>query len=263
MNRSRRTRFMQTIREALGHRGVHPRRAPAELFPTAPSDASLRRLARARGRTPADRRELIEALRRAARPIKLDVVLVANAEAAAAAVARQVVAARTEWGGPKQVCAWNHPLIDSLALGSVLGQHGIPVVSRASFAPPDTGRISGDQRAALRNAVAASFAGVTAADFCVADTATLVLRTRPGRPRSMSLVPSIHIAVITADQIVADFKELYALLRWGEPDGKPDLTPCMTFVSGPSKTADIEATLVHGAHGPRAVTLVVIETHQA
>ena len=144
-----------------------------------------------------------------------------------------------------------------------MGQHRIPVVSPATFVPPGTERPSGDQRAALRGAVAASFVGVTAADFCVADTATLVLRTRPGQPRSMSLVPSIHIAVITADRIVADLKELYALLHWGDPDGKPDLTTCMTFVTGPSKTADIEATLVHGAHGPRAVTLVIIETDRA
>jgi L-lactate dehydrogenase complex protein LldG len=73
------------------------------------------------------------------------------------------------------------------------------------------------------------------------------------------LVPSIHLAVITADRIVADFKELYAALRWGDPSHAVDLTNCLTFISGPSKTADIEATLVHGAHGPRALVLVVID----
>lgn len=260
MNQSNRTRFMQTIREALGHDGSLPRPAPPGLFLSMPSDASLRRLARVRDRTPSDRRKLIDILRRTAQPIHLDVVVANNIEAAADAIVRHVLSADTEWGGSKQVCTWNHPLIDSLALESVLGLYRIPVVSPASYAPPGTDRVSGDQRTALRNAIATSFVGVTAADFCVSDTATLVLRTRPGQPRSVSLVPSIHIAVITADQIVADLKELYALLHWSDPDGQPDLTTCMTFVSGPSKTADIEATLVHGAHGPRTVLLVVIET---
>jgi L-lactate dehydrogenase complex protein LldG len=74
----------------------------------------------------------------------------------------------------------------------------------------------------------------------------------------MSLVPSIHIAVITADQVLADFEELYAVLRWQRADRTVDLSTCMTFISGPSKTADIEATLVHGAHGPKAMWLYII-----
>jgi len=100
---------------------------------------------------------------------------------------------------------------------------------------------------------------VTSADFCLADTATLVLRNRPGQPRSVALVPSIHIAVITLDQIVADMKELFALLRWVAhfPAGRA-FPNYMSFISGPSKTADIEATMVHGAHGPREVHLFVI-----
>ena len=78
--------------------------------------------------------------------------------------------------------------------------------------------------------------------------------------RSTSLVPSIHIAVIHMDQIIADLKELFALLKWDPEYSSEGLTNCMTFISGPSKTADIEATMVHGAHGPREVYIFVIET---
>ena len=92
----------------------------------------------------------------------------------------------------------------------------------------------------------------------MAESATLVLPIRPGQPRSISLVPSIHIAVITADQILANFKELYALLRWGPKGEGAELDNCLSFISGPSKTADIEATLVHGAHGPRELILIVL-----
>ena len=84
------------------------------------------------------------------------------------------------------------------------------------------------------------------------------MRTRPGQARSVSLLPLIHVAVIHRDQIIADLKELYALLKWDPEHQKEGLTNCMTFISGPSKTADIEATMVHGAHGPREVYIFVI-----
>ena len=74
----------------------------------------------------------------------------------------------------------------------------------------------------------------------------------------MSLVPSIHVAVITLDQIIADLIELYALIKWDPDVQKEGLTNCMTYISGPSKTADVEATMVHGAHGPREVYVYVI-----
>ncbi len=253
------TRFLRTVREALGHPGTLPRQAPSGLFPSVPSEASRQRIARIENRSSTQRRALIDTLQRAAEPIHLEVAVVDNRPAAAQAIARRVAAAPTEWGGPRQVCTWDDPLIDSLALASVLADHQIPVRSSASFGPSATGQVPGIQRTALRQAIIASFVGITTAEFCVADTATLVMRTRPSWPRSISLVPSIHIAVIPVDRVVADFKELYAVLRWGDPGQKADLTTCMTFISGPSKTADIEATLVHGAHGPRAVMLVVID----
>jgi L-lactate dehydrogenase complex protein LldG len=250
---------MKKVREALGHPGNRRRPAPPGLFPDAPPAKSLERLHRVEARTPSGRRALIETLRRAAEPINLEVVMAASAEAAAAAIADTVVSSPTEWGGSRQVCAWDHPLIDSLGLAALLARKDVPLVTAESLFPAANEGLSDEQRRVLRQRVIDSFVGITAADFCVADTATLVLRTHPGRPRSVSLVPSIHIAVITADRILLDFKELYAALRWGSASSPADLTTCMTFISGPSKTADIEATLVHGAHGPKRVCLFVIE----
>jgi L-lactate dehydrogenase complex protein LldG len=52
---------------------------------------------------------------------------------------------------------------------------------------------------------------------------------------------------------------LYALLSFDPDVHREGLTNCMTFISGPSKTADVEATMVHGAHGPREVHLIVTD----
>ena len=87
---------------------------------------------------------------------------------------------------------------------------------------------------------------------------TYRLRFEDGVEVARSILQRV-VATEPVAQIVADFKELYASLRWGDPSSPGDLTTCLTFISGPSKTADIEATLVHGAHGPRALYLVVID----
>lgn len=249
---------MGAVREALGHPRDVRRQAPPGLFHTHPSERSQRLLGQINTRGPAERQVLLDTLMAAARPIHLEVHLAVSPEAAAVAIADKVAAAPVEWGGPRQVCTWDHPLIETLDLPQVLAERGIPVISSSTFFPTAARPVPADQRKRLRQALVGSFVGVTSADFCVADTATLVLRTAPGQSRSVSLVPSIHIAVITADQMVADLGELYAALRWGDSGASMDLTTCMTFISGPSKTADIEATLVHGAHGPRAVWLYII-----
>lgn len=85
------------------------------------------------------------------------------------------------------------------------------------------------------------------------------MKTRPGQPQCVSLLPSIHIAVIRLEQVLADLKELYALLKWDPAQRTEGLTDTMTFVTGPSKTADIEATLVHGAHGPKELYIFVLK----
>jgi L-lactate dehydrogenase complex protein LldG len=139
-----------------------------------------------------------------------------------------------------------------------LAEQNIDCYVTDAVAPESDGHLPREVREEIRQKIVASYIGVTGADFCMADTATLVMRNRAGQPRSVAVVPSIHIAVIAQKQIISDLKELYALLRWDPDAGKEGLTNYMAFISGPSKTADIEATLVHGAHGPREVHVYVI-----
>jgi L-lactate dehydrogenase complex protein LldG len=173
-------------------------------------------------------------------------------------VAGLVAEKQPEWGEAKSVAAWRHPLIDRLGLEEALARLQVPLRVTQPINPSAGRECDQAERDRQRAGIIASFIGVTAADFCMADTATLVMRNRPGQPRSVALVPSIHVAVITLDQILVDMKELFALLRWDERFRQEGLSNYMSFISGPSKTADIEATMVHGAHGPREVHLIVV-----
>lgn len=183
-------------------------------------------------------------------PINLKVVAHREIASVARDIGTLVVAKEPEWGREKRIAAWRHPLIDALDLPAVLEGVAVAVDVIAVNGP-------GEQDA-MRQKVSEAYVGITAADFCLADSATLVMKSRAGQDRSVSLVPSIHIAVIRLDQILANLKELYYLLVNDPAHREEGLTPCMTFISGPSKTADIEATMVHGAHGPREVHLFVV-----
>jgi L-lactate dehydrogenase complex protein LldG len=244
-------KFIRRIQTALAFPGDPDGRAKAIFSEREPgrSEALVRRI---QGRTLAERRTLCDRLRQAAQPLNLNVLWAPEAGAVAASIRELVQAKTPEWGDRKSLVVWNHPLVDALALPRVLADQKVPVHC-ADMQP-----LTAAAREAFRQHVVDAYIGVTSADYCLADTATLVMKTRPGQARSVSLVPSIHIAVIHHRQIIADLQELYALLKT-EPSQKDEgLTNCMTFISGPSKTADIEATLVHGAHGPREVYLYVV-----
>ena len=250
---SNQEKFIGRIRSALGHPADVRREVP-ELFPRRPSAESAALLERIRRRGTGDRRELLSRMTEAAGPINLGITAVEDEAAAAAAVMKLVRQSSPEWANQNQVCAWHHPLLEALDLETAFKAADIPLYTVG----PVPSEKSRTVREEIRRNIIASYIGITSADFAVADTATLVMRTRPGQPRSMAIVPSIHLAVIRIGQILADLKELYTLLRWDEKERETGLGNYMSFISGPSKTADIEATMVHGAHGPREVHVYVI-----
>jgi L-lactate dehydrogenase complex protein LldG len=248
MSTANQEEFISRIKMALG-KPMAPSQRDADLFKSEMSDETRAILERLKNRTPAERKKLLATLIEAAGPINLQAISCEDVNSVTAGIVDLVRDKDPEWGHKKSVVAWQHPLIEKLNLTAALSQQDVDVF----FA--DSKELKGEN---LRRHVIDSYVGITAADFCMADTATLVMRTRAGQARSVSLVPAIHIAVIELNQIIADLKELYALLKWDPKAKKEGLTNCMTFISGPSKTADIEATMVHGAHGPREVHVFVI-----
>jgi L-lactate dehydrogenase complex protein LldG len=98
--------------------------------------------------------------------------------------------------------------------------------------------------------------GITGAFCAIAETGTLMTLSGVERPPSVSLVPETHIAVLPAQRVVRTMEDAWALLRQERPQNT--MPRAVNFISGPSRTADIEQTLVLGAHGPYRVHILLI-----
>lgn len=112
-----------------------------------------------------------------------------------------------------------------------------------------------EARAPVRDDPEPDLVGVTGCFAAVAETGTLALLSGPDTPASMALLPETHIAVVPCLRIVRHMEDVFALLRHerGEPPR------ALNFISGPSRTGDIEQTIVLGAHGPYRVHLILVE----
>jgi len=94
--------------------------------------------------------------------------------------------------------------------------------------------------------------GISNAQAGIAETGTLVLDSARERHRLVSLVPPVHIAIINASSIVETLGEALTLLQKDK-----EISPAITFITGPSRTADIELTMAIGVHGPRELYVIV------
>jgi L-lactate dehydrogenase complex protein LldG len=97
--------------------------------------------------------------------------------------------------------------------------------------------------------------GVTGCFCAIAETGTVLLHSGAGRSASASLLPETHVAIVPLSRLVSRMEQAFALLR-RETGTVPR---ALNFVSGPSRTADIEQTIVIGAHGPRRVHLILVD----
>jgi len=95
--------------------------------------------------------------------------------------------------------------------------------------------------------------GVTGAFCAIAETGTLMLLGGARTPATTSLLPETHVAIVDPGRIVATMEDAWGLMR--EAVGQPPRA--VNFISGPSRTADIEQTVTLGAHGPYRVLLII------
>jgi L-lactate dehydrogenase complex protein LldG len=106
----------------------------------------------------------------------------------------------------------------------------------------------------FRKPVNEDLVGITGSFCAIAETGTLMMLSGPDTIASASLLPETHIAVVPASRIVRSMEDAFALAR-AEHGELPRAT---NFISGPSRTGDIEQTIVLGAHGPYRVHVIVV-----
>ncbi|MBI2166003.1 MAG: lactate utilization protein [Chloroflexi bacterium] len=235
--------FFQTLRRALG-------KAPGvDLTPPGPDSVALTEKASAiRERSPATLASLSEAFVARAQLVGWHVSRVPSKEAAAAAVVNLALAR-----GMKHVVRSAHALLDRVPVHEALASAGLEVKVVAYDDEDPQG-----SRAALREVMLHADAGLTGADYAIAETGSIVLLPRRGVSRIVSLLPPVHIALVETSQVLESLDDLF-LLRTEEFLRTGSLRGYMSIITGPSRTADIEQTLVVGVHGPREVHLVLIE----
>ncbi|MBI5305782.1 MAG: LUD domain-containing protein [Chloroflexi bacterium] len=134
----------------------------------------------------------------------------------------------------KKATAWETPEMREMGIAETLRDLGVELISPHA-----------DKRA-----LAECDLGITSADAAFPETGTLLLRSSPEKPRSVSLLPRVHLAIITPTILRADLMPAFAEVK-GEG--------YWVFVTGPSRTADIELTVTIGVHGPKALRVWVVE----
>jgi L-lactate dehydrogenase complex protein LldG len=144
----------------------------------------------------------------------------------------------------KKIVGWQAQVIGNLRLREQLEQKGVEFFTESGG------------REFIRTAEAADV-GISGVDYALADTGTLVLLTRKGQARSISLLPPVHIAIVRPQQILSGLSDLFPMMR--DDAGSSDLCSAITFITGPSRTADIELTLVVGVHGPQQLHVILLE----
>jgi len=94
--------------------------------------------------------------------------------------------------------------------------------------------------------------GLSECDALIAQTGSVLVSSRSAGGRALSVLPPHHVVLARRDQVVADLPEAFALLKAKYSTGYPSM---ISFITGPSRTGDIERTLVLGAHGPKKLTI--------
>jgi L-lactate dehydrogenase complex protein LldG len=102
-----------------------------------------------------------------------------------------------------------------------------------------------DDRASLSHALTAA-----------AETGTLLLASGPENPSTLNFLPDAHIVLIAAEDILGSYEEAWGRVR--SAYGRRSMPRTVNWVSGPSRTADIEQTIVRGAHGPKRLAVIII-----
>jgi L-lactate utilization protein LutC len=162
------------------------------------------------------------------------------------------------------VVRWQSDLLDTLEVDAALQQQGVTV--HATTLPTEA--LPGEtpsaaamavRRQELRDMLARADLGLSGVDYVIAETGTLVLTAQAGQMRGVSLLPPVHVAVARTSQVIATLADYLLLVQQAGADVQQALSSCVSFVTGPSRTGDIELKLTVGVHGPGELHLVLLD----
>jgi L-lactate dehydrogenase complex protein LldG len=117
-----------------------------------------------------------------------------------------------------------------------------------------------DAFAGMRDIFFAADVGISNVEYLIAEAGSVVVASGANEPRSLSLLPPVHIALASRGQLLADLFDLFERMGATPQEAMPS---CLTLITGPSKTGDIELRLVTGVHGPGQVHVVLVEVPPA
>jgi L-lactate dehydrogenase complex protein LldG len=145
------------------------------------------------------------------------------------------------------------------AVAAFLRAHNLPPVIRHGD-DPLLSAVPWERAATLEIRHGASdgndLTGLSHAFAAVAETGTLVLVSGAENPTTLNFLPDFHIVVVSAHDVASDFETVMARLRGHFGVGAMPRT--VNMITGPSRSADIEQTLILGAHGPRKLHVIVV-----
>lgn len=145
--------------------------------------------------------------------------------------------------------AWHAaPLVEKLLAG----------VPCATLRVDDASGVAADlatDASARKDALEACDAGITACEALVAQTGSILVSSATCGGRSLSVLPPVHVVIATPDQLVGTLADAFDLVRERHSGGMPSM---LSFITGPSRTGDIERILVLGAHGPKELIVILV-----
>src|SRR5579859_3579732 len=149
-----------------------------------------------------------------------------------------------------------NPLLGQVRLAEKLRGRGNTV----AIWPESLGGASGtDNEKAFRDQCFLAGIGISGVDFVLAETGSLVLSSETEGSQLASLAPPIHVALYRRQQVLGSLDEILERLPLSTAPGAATVGRSTVFITGPSRTADIEQILIRGVHGPREVHAILVE----
>ncbi len=155
----------------------------------------------------------------------------------------------------KGVVLSRNPLLAQLGLESRIRSWGVDV----SLWPDENGVVQTDHNVSFRAAGFSAQVGITGVDYVLAESGSLVVTSQTEGSQLASLAPPVHVALFRRGQVLGSLEEVLERLAAAGYASEPPPGRSIVFITGTSRTADIEQILIRGVHGPGQVHAVLVE----